>query len=257
MNKRTTAFAVAAALAAGWAIAAEAPKIADERVDILVKEIEQQQRAQQEGQPGAPQPDTAAIRKYALNQLQSVEVLKNAAIAAGLDKKPEIQARLANVQAELYAHAYTEHLSSQITVNDADIRRLYDSLASQVKLQHVKFDNEATANEALDLLRKGMSFPELMRRYPTDNGIQDAWMSVQQMPPEIAETVNGMTRGQIKPVKMPDGNFFIFKLADTRTDPDAPPFSQVKDMLAEQTKQQRVQEEIFKLLREHGVDPTM
>lgn len=255
MNKRTTVFALAAALAAGWAIAAEAPKVADERVELLVKEIEQQQQAQQAAQPGAPQPDRAEIRKYALNQLQSVEVLKNAALKAGLDKKPEIQARLANMQAEFYANAYAEHLAEQITVSDADIRGLYDSLASQIKLQHVKFGDEATANQALDLLRKGMSFPELMRRYPTDNGIQDTWMSTQQMPTEIAETVSGMARGQIKAVKMPDGNFFIFKLADTRTDPNAPPFSQVKDMLAEQTKQQRVQEEIFKLLRENGVEP--
>ena len=46
-------------------------------------------------------------------------------------------------------------------------------------------------------------------------------------------------------------------LAGSRIDPEAPPFSQAKDMLAEQTKQQRVQEEIIKLLREHGVEPLM
>lgn len=254
MNKRTAAFSAVAALAAGLAFAAGAPQIPDERVDLLAKQFGQQ-AAQTE--PGAPAPDQAEIRKYALNQLQSMEVLKNAAIAAGLDKKPEIQAGLANMQAEFYANAYAEHLADSITVSDADIRSFYDSLAGQIKLQHVKFDNETAANEALDLLRKGMSFEELMKRYPTDNNIQDTWMSTRQMPPEIAEVVKGMSRGQMKPVRLADGNFFIFKLAGSRTDPDAPPFEQAKEMLADQAKQQRVQETIIKLLRENGVEPMM
>ncbi len=256
MNKRMTALAVTAAMAAGWAIAAEAPQIPEERVNLLVKQFEQQQQ-QAQTQPGMPAPDQAELRKYALNQLQSMEVLKNAAVNAGLDKDSAFQAGLANAQTEFYANAYVDHLNTTLTVSDADIRQLYDSLASQIKLQHVKFADEATANQALDLLRKGMSFEELMKRYPTDNSVQDAWMSAQQLPPEINEVVQGMSRGQMKPVRLADGNFFIFKLAGSRIDPEAPPFSQAKDMLAEQTKQQRVQEEIIKLLREHGVEPLM
>ena len=54
-------------------------------MNLLVKQFEQQQQ-QAQTQPGMPAPDQAELRKYALNQLQSMEVLKNAAVNAGLDK---------------------------------------------------------------------------------------------------------------------------------------------------------------------------
>ena len=62
MNKRMTALAVTAAMAAGWAIAAEAPQIPEERVNLLVKQFEQQQQ-QAQTQPGMPAPDQAELRK--------------------------------------------------------------------------------------------------------------------------------------------------------------------------------------------------
>ncbi|WP_225748287.1 peptidyl-prolyl cis-trans isomerase [Eikenella sp. Marseille-P7795] len=251
MQKKTLAASLLAlaAFTAGWAIAA-APQIDENRIAQQVKTLQQQAPAQ----PGEPAPDAEQLRQYAVKQLQIDEVLKAAAIRAGLDKNPDIQARLANLEANFYAQAYAQHLAGQVRVSDAEARQLYAAMTQQIQLQHIQFASQAEADAAIESLRKGLSFEQLMARQP--NGSSEAnWLSLQQLPPPIADTVRGMTRGQIKPLPLGNGNILLLKLSATRPMEDAPPFEQLKPRLVEQIQQQQAQQTILKLLQENGIDP--
>lgn len=256
MKKQTTTLILAALLGAGVAFAAATPPSIDEaRINIMVADLQQQQQMQMHMQQDHSAPTEAQLKAHAQRQLQSMEILKNAAIEAKLDQDPEVQARLANLHAEFYANAYAEHLSKNINLTEAEIQQHYRLMARQIKIQHVKLTDQAQAEQALDLLRKGMDFSSLRARFPNaDSGIPDTWLSAQEMPPAIASIVQTMQRGQIKPIQLADG-YYIFKLDGERNNPEAPAFAQVKDMVSEQLKRVRVQETIFKLLRDNGIDP--
>lgn len=251
--KKTRSLLLAVAIGCAWvAAAADAQNTVDQRLQVLITDMQSQAAAA--AQNGAPQPDAEELRRYAQQQLRRMDILKNAAITAGLDKQPEVQARWANLQAEFYAAAYAEHLGKQITLTDSEIRDFYQVLARQIKLQYLKFSDANQAEQALELLRKGMDFNALMNKHTAEGNAQEVWLSRQELPAEIGAAVEDMTRGQIKPVRLSNGEFFIFKFADQRNNPDAPAFADVKDMIAEQLRQRKVQEAVMKLLRENGVD---
>lgn len=257
MKKQTTTLILAALMGAGVAFAAATPPTIDEaRINIAVADLQQQQMQMQQAQGGQTPaaPTDAQLKAHVQRQLQSMEILKNAALEAKLDQNPETQARLANLQAEFYANAYAEHLSKNISLTEAEIQQHYRIMARQIKIQYVKLADQTQAEQALDLLRKGMDFASLKTRFPNDGSIPEAWLSPQEMPPAIASITETMQRGQIKPIQLADG-YYIFKLEGERNNPNAPAFAEVKDNVAEQLKRVRVQETIFKLLRDNGIDP--
>ena len=89
MKQKKTAAAVIAAMLAGFA-AAKAPEIDPALVDTLVAQI-MQQADRHAGQ--TQKPDGQAVRNDAVRRLQTLEVLKNRALQAGLDKDQGVQNR--------------------------------------------------------------------------------------------------------------------------------------------------------------------
>lgn len=249
--KYKTLISACALAAAGFAMAAQAPEIERGRIDSMVAQVMKQADAD----PNATQrPDGAAIRKNVITQLQSFEVLKNEAFKAGLDKNPEVQNELKNLEAQFYAAQYAAYLERNTEVNEAEVRAAYDQQTRVVKLQQVQFDTAEAARSAQDLLLKGLSFEELMKRYPNPEQKFTDYISPQQLPPELGQVVGQLTRGQItrEPVKLGD-KFYLFKLAASERNPEAPPFEAVRSQLTQQAKQQKVQLQIEKILRENGL----
>lgn len=248
MKQKKIAFLAASLLAAGIAIG-KAPEIERSRIDALVAE-EMDNAAMM---PGSPKPDAETLRKNITLQLQTIEILKNEALKIGLDKKPEVQAHFKNAQAQFYATQYALHLEREARVDEADIRAVYDRQTRAVKIQQVNFATAEEARQAQQLLLKGLSFDGLMQRYPDPEQIS-GFISPDQLPPALAGVINGMSRGQVtrEPVQL-NGRFYLFKLAASERNPDAPPFEQVKDILIRQAKQQKMQQQVDELLQKHGM----
>lgn len=244
MKKSTAWLAGFSLIAAGIAFAAP-PKIDTARVDAMMKEIQPQLQAQ----PGAPKPNAAQVQKNVLQTLQIDEILKNEALKAGLDKKPETQAAWQNLQAQFYANQYFLYLQSQVNVSDADLHKSYDALTQEVNILPIQFSSEAAANAALDRLKKGLSFETLMKE---ENQLsqKDTWVQQARLPASIAN----LSVGQItdKPINL-NGQFLLFKLAHTRRLSDAPPFTQIKEHLLEKIKQDKAQAKIVELLQHNGI----
>lgn len=248
MKQKKIVFLAASVLAAGIAIG-KAPEIERNRIDTLVaEELENASLS-----PDTQKPDAEMLRKSITLQLQTLEILKNEALKLGLDKKPDIQARLKNVEAQFYATQYALHLEREVEVNEAELREIYDRQTRAVKIQQVNFASAQEALQAQQLLLKGLSFDGLMKRYPSPDQISD-FVSPDLLPPELAKIVTQMSRGQVtrEPVQL-NGRYYLFKLAASERNPDAPPFEQVKNILVRQTKQQQMQQQIDELLQKHGM----
>ena len=112
MKRFTPWLAGLSMIAAGLALA-EAPKIDQARIDVMLKQVQAQMAAQPQ-QPGAPLPDKAQLTQDLTRELQTVDVPHAEAVKAGLDKQPDIQAGLANLQAQYYANAYVQYLQDKI-----------------------------------------------------------------------------------------------------------------------------------------------
>lgn len=248
MKQKKLVFLAASVLAVGIAIG-KAPEIERSRIDTAVAEELEKVSLGPQGQ----MPDADKLRKSVTLQLQTFEILKNEALKLGLDKKPKVQARFKNAEAQFYATQYALHLEQQIKVDEAEILTAYDRQTRAVKIQQVNFASAEEALQAQQLLLKGLSFDQLMQRYPDANQLSD-FVSPAHLEPELAKVVSQMSRGQVtrEPIHF-NGRFYLFKLAALERNPDAPPFEQVKDILIRRAKQYKMQQQIDELLQKHDM----
>lgn len=251
MKHQTAAACIIAAALAGL-VTAKAPDIPPARIDSMVKEV---LRQADQNPNQTPKPDGAAIRQDVVRQLQTFEVLKNEAFKAGLDKDPEVQNQFKTMEARFYANQYAQYLERETSVDDNDVHKIYAQQTRMIKLQQVRFDSEQEARAALDLLRKGLSFEELMKRYPNAEQAFNEFIMPQQLPPYMAEIVEPMSRGDVtrNPVKLED-KFYLFKLSAVERNPEAQPFELVRNQLVQQAKQQKVRRQIDELLKANGIE---
>ncbi|MCP1659931.1 peptidyl-prolyl cis-trans isomerase [Neisseria perflava] len=243
---------ITAAALAGFAFA-KAPEIESARIDSMVAEV----LRQADLNPNQTQkPDGKAIRRDVITRLQTLEVLKNEALKANLDKDPAVQTQLKTVIAQFYANQYVQYLERNTEVDDAQVRRLYDLQTRMIKLQQVSFASEADAHAAQELLLKGLSFDELMKRYPNPEQKFDNFIMPQQLPPTLAEVINPMNRGDVtvEPVKV-QNRYYLFKLSAVERNPEAQPFELVRNQVLQQAKQQKVRQQIEQLLKANGITP--
>lgn len=237
---------------AGFAVA-KAPEIESARIDSVVNQI---LREADNHPDKAPKPDGATIRQNVTTQLQTFEVLKNEALKVGLDKDSDVQNQMKNMQAQFYAFQYAQYLERNTVISEAQLHQLYDQQTRVIKLQQVQFQSAAEAKAAQSLLLKGLSFEELMKRYPNPEQKNNGYISPQQLPPQLGKVINQMTRGEVshEPIQLQD-KFYLFKLSEVSRNPEAQPFDLIRDKIAQQAKQQKVQEQIDKLLKENGITP--
>ena len=232
---------------------AKAPEIDPARIDSMVAEVLRQ--ADQHPNQTA-KPDGQAIRKDVVTRLQTLEILKNEAIKAGLDKDAEVQNQFKNVEAEFYANQYAAYLERQTAVDDAELRHFYDQQTRIIKLQQVSFASADEVRAAQELLLKGLSFEELMKRYPNPEQEFDGFISPQQLPPQLATAFANMNRGDVTHEPVVIGNrFYLFKLSAVERDPKAKPFELVRNQLAQAVKRQKVNNQIERILKENGINP--
>lgn len=250
MKTQTTFLALT--LAALFAVAADTPKIDEARINAVITQIEAQAK---ESGTEIPAEQRTAFREQVTRDLQRAEVMKNAALAAGLDKDANVQNQLKNIEAQFYAAQYVEHLKNTVSVSESDLRQLYERLGREVKIQMAAFHNEADARAAQEKLLKGMSFSDLLASLPNQPASPPDFISTQMLPPEFASVIDSMEKGKIStdPVAY-QGVYYLFKVADTRKGANLPPFEQVKPRLIAQKKDEAVREQIQKLLKDNGLE---
>ena len=231
---------------ATWA--AELPKIDEQRINLVIEQYEATG-----GKVADEQKDE--VRRQVLQELQRSEVLKNAALQAGLDKKPEVQLAHQNFEAQFYAAQYFEYLKKTVTVSEDELRKIYARLGREVKVQMAAFKTPEEVQAAQDKLRKGMSFSDLIASLPEQPASPPDFINTQMLPPEFAIILDGMEKGKItdQAVQFQD-MLYLMKITDARKGGQVPPFDQVRERLEIQRKDELVREKVQKLFAEHGLN---
>ncbi len=236
MYRTLSALCVSALLAAGTAMAEStaSPTIATVNGEVIT-ELERQAHLEQFKARGQ-----TATDEQVLEELITLELMRQEAVKQGLDKSAEIEVEMKTMRARVLANALLNNVTSTIDTSDEALKAEYDKQVAQANAQeynasHILLEDETKAKEIIIELDGGADFAEAAKKYSTgpsgENGGDLGWFDAGAMVPEFSAATAELEVGKYSatPVKTQFG-YHIIKLSDKRAkEPQA--FDTVKDQL--------------------------
>ena len=216
------------------------------RIDTAVKSRLAQ------GQPDTPE-NRKAIREALINQ----EIVAQEATKRGLDKQPEIAAKLELDRQGILAQAFFQDYLTKNPITDEVLRKEYERLkptlpAKEYKVRHILVDKEEDAKNIIAQLKKGASFEKLAAENSKDPGSKSKggdldWGPAERYVKPFADAVKGLKKGATTetPVQT-DFGFHVIRLEDERAT-KIPSFEEAKPQLHQLVQGQTVQKAITDL----------
>jgi len=194
----------------------------------------------------SPMPEQTLI-----NRMIELRVLAKAARDEGLDKQPEMKARIQNAIDNQLANEYLTTKLSSLKIPEAEIKKKYEKFVkgyprkTDYKAAHILVKTKAEADKIIKQLKNGASFADLAKKDSIDPGSAKkggelGWFNPNQMVPEFSKAVEKMKKGEItqEPVKSKFG-WHVIKLEDTRQ-AKPPTLEQLKPNLENQYRRDQV-----------------
>lgn len=215
------------------------------RAEAIVNE----QRAQ-----GAP--DTPELREAVREELIRREVLAQAAVKKGIDKREATRAEMELARQGALIRAYVQDYLKTNPVTDAELRKEYEGIKGEMgdkeyKPRHILVETEGEAKAIVAKLQKGEKFADLASQ-SIDPGSRESggdlgWSSPGMYVKPFGDALLKLEKGQytVSPVKSEFG-YHVIQLDDVR-EMQAPAFEEVKPQLAQRMQQQKVEQHIMDL----------
>ena len=189
-----------------------------------------------------------------LNELISLELMRQESISKGLNAQPTVVAALDQQERTALAGAAIKDFMNSNPVSDEAAQELYDDQvgkpAKEFNARHILVETEDEAKAVIAQLDKGSDFSELAKEKSTgpsgSSGGKLGWFGAGQMVAPFSEAAAKLNKGEYtkEPVQTQFG-WHVIILDDTR-ESTPPPFDDVKDrlkmLLANQQLQQHVEE---------------
>ena len=220
-------------------------------VPITENTLTQYQKQRQSRAPGNPANQN---RKAILEEIISLELVRQDGLAQGVDKSPEVQALIAQQRRAVIASAAFQKQLEKNPITDESLKAMYNDkvkTGSEYKARHILVKDKATAEKLIAKLDKGADFAELAKKNSTGpsgkSGGDLGWFSPKSMVKPFSEAVAKLKKGKYthEPVKTQFG-WHIIELEDVRQS-TPPAFDQVKPRLEIMARNQRVQDYINSL----------
>jgi len=204
-----------------------------------------------QGQARSPELEQA-VRE----ELVRREVLTQAAVAKGLDKKPDVQAQVALARQGVLIGAYLNDFARNVKIADEEVRKEYSTLTGalgdkEYKARHILVDQEAEARALIERLKKGERFEELAKASKDpgsrDKGGELGWANKASYVPPFAEAMVKLGKGKFTetPVQSNFG-WHVIQLDDVR-ELKAPNFDDVRPQIVQRLRQMAVEKHILDL----------
>jgi peptidyl-prolyl cis-trans isomerase C len=194
----------------------------------------------------------AGDRNAIIEELVSLELMRQEGLSKGLDSQPEITATLDQQQRTILAGAAINNFIQNNPVSDEQLRQLYDTQigvpSTEYNARHILVETKEVAEQVIGLLDSGSDFAELAKEKSTGptgkNGGSLGWFSSQQMVAPFSAAVATMEKGSYskEPVQTQFG-WHVILLEDSR-ESTPPPFEDVKDRLKMAVTNQQLQQHI-------------
>jgi peptidyl-prolyl cis-trans isomerase C len=221
-----------------------------------VLDVYKQQRAAKGAKLDESNPDAP------LNELISLELMRQEAVSNGADADPAISATLNQLERSTMAGAAIKTFMTNNTVTDEEARETYDTKigvgGKEYNARHVLVETEDEAKEIIKLLDDGGDFAELAKQKSTgpsgSSGGELGWFGPGQMVEPFSDATAALEKGSYtkEPVQTQFG-WHVILLEDTR-DSTPPPFEDVKDRLKLMLTNQKLQEHIAQIRTDAKID---
>jgi peptidyl-prolyl cis-trans isomerase C len=194
-------------------------------------------------------PDTPEMRKAVLEEMVSREVVRQAALKEGLDKKPEVQMQVDLAQQNILLNAYVQEYVKNHPITDAMLKAEYDKIKAQMgdkqyHARHILVADRKDADAIIAQLKKGASFEKLAKQKSKDssakNGGDLGWNVPAAYVKPFGDAMMALKKGEYtkEPVQSQFG-WHVIKLDDVK---DAPGMDELKEKLTQRMQQQQLQQ---------------
>ena len=222
-------------------------QIGSDVMDIFVQAVT--------GKPAAEA--TEEQKTQLLDQLVNMSLAAQAAEKDGLQKDPEVKAKLELIHMQILAEAATQKYVKSHPVSETELKAVYDAqvanMPKEYKARHILVEKKETAESIIRELQAGGDFAKLAASESKDasgkNGGDLGWFSLQTMVKPFADAVAALEKGKTteQPVQTEFG-WHVIQLEDVRSG-EAPKFEDVKpqvEMFAQRKKLQAYLDELRK-----------
>jgi peptidyl-prolyl cis-trans isomerase C len=248
----------AAPKAAPKAAAAATPAAGDKQLytqgqyDVLLKE-----RLAQGGQ------DTPEVRNAVKEELNTRELLAREAKKQGLEKSPDVKTQMDLASQTVLVRAYVSDWVKKNPVPEADLKKEYDTIKSQIgdkeyKVRHILVEKEDDAKAIITELQKGAKFDELAKARSKDPGSKDKggdldWNAPANFVKPFGDAMKSTPKGKFtpQPVQTQFG-WHVIEVEDVR-DAKVPGYEEVKPQLQQRLQAQWLDKYFKDLRAKNGV----
>jgi peptidyl-prolyl cis-trans isomerase C len=239
-----------------------APAKAEDKDRVLARangvEIRQSDLAMAEDKLGAsmPQMEGDQRRNYLIQYLADLIVLSQAAQKQKFGERPVVERRVDLERKSVLTEALLQD-AGHAAINDAALHKAYDETVKQmpseqeVRARQILVETKEDADAIETELKRGTDFALLAKEKSKDaaaaQGGDLGYFTRNQVPPELADVVFKLDKGQVSdPVRTQFG-WHVIKLEDKRAKP-TPTFDEAKPQLEDYVAH-RAQAELVQKLR--------
>ena len=209
-------------------------------------------------------PGQAADDNIILEELISLELMRQEGVSKGLDTKPVVVATLSQQRRTVLASAAIKDLISSNPISDAAVKELYDTqvgkAGTEYNASHILVLTQEEAAEIIKQLDNGANFEELAREKSTGpsgkSGGKLGWFSPAQMVKPFSDATAQLEKDAYtkEPVQTQFG-WHVILLEDSR-EITPPPFEDVKERLKLVAANQMLQAHIRQLRQSANIEIT-
>ena len=220
--------------------------------DVLLKE-----RLAQGGQ------DTPEIRNSVKEELNTRELLAREAKKQGIDKQADVKTQMDLASQTVLVRAYVSDWVKKNPVPDAELRKEYDTIKTQIgdkeyKVRHILVKTEDQAKDIIAELQKGAKFEELAKARSEDPGSKDKggdldWNAPANFVKPFSDAMVATPKGKYttQPVQTQFG-WHVILVEDIR-EAKVPSFDEVKPQLQQRMQAQWLDKDFKDLRAKNGV----
>lgn len=209
------------------------------------------------------QPNVQQNPAKALEEMISMEVLKQHAQEAGIHERPEIISQLSQQRSSLLINTFLREYVAKLSFSDEQLKSKYDQQilnmdAREYKARHILTKSKEDATQVINDLNAGANFIAQAKAKSTGpsgpQGGDLGWFTAESMVRPFAQALKGMEKGSYnrEPVKTQFGWHVI--LVEDQRNLKAPSFEEIKEKLRITLTKQALQAYVEQLREDATVE---